>query len=228
MSPPSGVDSREAWQNSMCWFRTMVLVTTCIAILAVDFQVFPRHFGKTKSYGHSLMDTGTAAFVFLNGLSDYGAYWRTQAGFQTKARSAHISIFCVKMPSIAVILVLGIGRLLYVQFCTSHTNLTEYGVYWNFYITIFCLRVYAASIKRPNNVTVGISLGIFYQCLLTFTRLEAWILREDYGRRFGLLDQNREGLFQMLGYFFLYSLTLCYSRIMSLTLLRKNGHLISG
>lgn len=52
----------------------MVLITTTIAILAVDLNIYPRRFAKTHKYGHSLMDTGTAAFVFMRSLSDYKNY----------------------------------------------------------------------------------------------------------------------------------------------------------
>ena len=39
------------------WFRATVLLFTCICILAVDFKVFPRRFGKCEETG-GLMDIG--------------------------------------------------------------------------------------------------------------------------------------------------------------------------
>jgi hypothetical protein len=53
--------------------RALLLNTTAIAILAVDFSIFPRRFAKTHYYGQSLMDTGTAAFIFVNALADQNA-----------------------------------------------------------------------------------------------------------------------------------------------------------
>lgn len=49
-------------------YRAIVIYVTVIAILAVDFPIFPRRFAKTKKYGYSLMDIGTGSFIFANGI----------------------------------------------------------------------------------------------------------------------------------------------------------------
>lgn len=95
----SNVDTNEGIYNGVSWFRyflfydsstffrfrTMVFISTSIAILAVDFNAFPKRFAKTEKYGHSVMDSGTAAFVFVNALSDFRAF---SSG--VKNRSSHL------------------------------------------------------------------------------------------------------------------------------------------
>lgn len=48
-----------------------MFIGTAAAILAVDFHVFPHRFAKSGNYGISVMDIGTAMFVFSMALSEH-------------------------------------------------------------------------------------------------------------------------------------------------------------
>lgn len=50
-------------------YRSGMLLTTVICILAVDFpQIYPTRFAKTRNFGYGLMDIGVGSFVFAAGL----------------------------------------------------------------------------------------------------------------------------------------------------------------
>ncbi|GAU87412.1 hypothetical protein RvY_00257-5 [Ramazzottius varieornatus] len=49
-------------------FRGCVLLLVCIAILAVDFDLFPYEMVKTDRQGYSLMDLGVGTFIIANAL----------------------------------------------------------------------------------------------------------------------------------------------------------------
>lgn len=50
--------------------RLYSLLATATAILSVDFDVFPRRFAKTSIFGRSVMDLGTATFVYCFAVVD--------------------------------------------------------------------------------------------------------------------------------------------------------------
>ena len=49
-------------------FRTMLFIITSVAILAVDFRLFPRHHRKTVDFGFSLMDVGVGFFIMCHSM----------------------------------------------------------------------------------------------------------------------------------------------------------------
>ena len=116
-------------------FRAYVLIATAIAILAVDFVIFPRRFAKAETYGSGLMDVGVGAFVVSNAIVSAEArdvYTRGGPFTSVVFRSVKSSL---------PLLVLGVARLMSVKSTGYQEHISEYGIHWNFFFTLFIVRV---------------------------------------------------------------------------------------
>ncbi|RLO01950.1 hypothetical protein DYB28_014964 [Aphanomyces astaci] len=75
-------------------FRAQMMICTyeahnCVAILAVDFTIFPRRFAKTETFGVSLMDSGVGLFIMSSALTS--AYAR--GAVAKRASSSYVASF---------------------------------------------------------------------------------------------------------------------------------------
>ena len=176
-----------------------MIVITCLAILAVDFKVFPRRFAKVETWGTSLMDVGVGSFVFSAGLVSVRPILKARdAGKTSTFGSQFNSAFRASLP----LLTLGFIRLYSVKGLDYAEHVTEYGVHWNFFFTLallppFVALLQCASAVIPYTGLVSILVGGVYQTMLEYTRLKAYILTAP---RTDLLSQNREGIFSFWGY----------------------------
>ena len=174
-------------------------MVTCLAILAVDFKIFPRRFAKVETWGTSLMDIGVGSFVFSAGLVSARPILQARhAGKTSSFRSQLRAAFRASLPLLA----LGFIRLYSVKGLDYAEHVTEYGVHWNFFFTLALLPPFVALLQCVSAVVpyvglVSILISGLYQALLEFTRLKAYILTAP---RMELLSQNREGVFSFWGY----------------------------
>ncbi|KAI9837041.1 MAG: Glucosaminyl phosphatidylinositol (GlcN-PI) nositol acylation protein [Sarea resinae] len=175
------------------------MVITCIAILAVDFRIFPRRFAKVENWGTSLMDLGVGSFVFSAGvvsvrplLKEQHAGRSTALGKRLYASARH------SLPLLA----LGLVRLYSVKGLDYAEHVSEYGVHWNFFFTLAFLPPFVALFQTafqfiPSYSLLAVMLGAGYQAALTLTDLQAFILTAP---RTDLFSKNREGIFSFFGY----------------------------
>lgn len=105
-----------------------MLIATFIAILAVDFPVFPRRFAKTETYGVSLvriflhmydrlkkivsffllkMDVGVGSFLFANALTSKQAL--------NVQKTSRFRLFLISLKSVTPLLIMGFLRILSVK-----------------------------------------------------------------------------------------------------------------
>ncbi|KAI1326981.1 GPI-anchored wall transfer protein 1 [Xylariaceae sp. FL0255] len=180
-------------------YRAMMMVSTCLAILAVDFRIFPRRFAKVETWGTSLMDLGVGSFVFSAGIVAARPWLKQRAeGRTTPLANRLIASMRHSLP----LLVLGAVRLLSVKGLDYAEHVTEYGVHWNFFFTLGFLPPFVAlfqSVLRivPSYAALALILGVLYQATLESTSLKSFIL---IAPRTDLFSMNREGICSFVGY----------------------------
>lgn len=180
-------------------YRAAMMIITCLAILAVDFKIFPRRFAKAETWGTSLMDLGVGSFVFSAGVVSARPILKgRRAGRATGLSSRLYSSAKHSLPLFA----LGLIRIYSVKGLELAEHVTEYGVHWNFYFTLAFLPPSIALIESlaaimPSPALLSLLLGGIYQVFLETTRLKAFILTAP---RTDLFSQNREGIFSYFGY----------------------------
>jgi hypothetical protein len=172
------------------------MLVTCIAILAVDFKTFPRRFAKTETFGLSLMDVGVATFILSSALTS-----RFARGLPFSAK------FSLLDQRFAV-LGLGVGRLVVLKLFHYQEHLSEYGVHWNFFVTLFCVWVLSDCvhwmIRRSLIPFFAFTILFIYQWTLSQWGITEYIFESD---RNSFFSANKEGIMSLFGFLPMYLLT---------------------
>jgi len=173
---------------------------TCIAILAVDFTIFPRNFGKTETFGTSVMDIGVGTFIVSSALTSKFARTEENKGVSASVRLRKLFTF-----QKLVVLLLGFGRFVLLKAVNYHEHVSEYGIHWNFFMTLYFIWTTAdlvhALVPRWLILWLAIILLAAYQFVLCTTGLTQYMF-SDY--REGPISANKEGIFSLCGYIPLY------------------------
>jgi phosphatidylinositol glycan class W len=192
------------------------VLLTCLSILAVDFPVFPRRFAKTETYGISLMDVGVGIFIVSSALTSKYARGVVATG-NTSTASRLCRVLSLQH---SAVLLLGVGRFVALKALNYQEHVSEYGVHWNFFVTLFCVWTIAdilhLCVPRWGQLGTAVCVLCLYQTLLIGTELTAYIFSPV---REGLLAANKEGIVSLFGYVPLYLLTECLAH----TLFHKSG-----
>ncbi|KAK0449720.1 GWT1-domain-containing protein [Desarmillaria tabescens] len=178
-------------------YRAHMLLMTILAILAVDFPVFPRSLAKCESFGVSLMDLGVGAFVFSQGVISAIPLVKNP----TYLASPVLSKLVTTIRKVLPIMVLGIVRVLLVKGTEYPEHETEYGTHWNFFITMALLPVmeiflHPIILRVPISM-LGILIALCQQLGLSVFGLQEVVL---FAPRVGILSANKEGIVSLLGY----------------------------
>lgn len=198
------------------FYRFMLNTYTVFCILAVDFNVFPRRFAKTEKYGYSVMDIGVGCYVCSNAL------------LFTIPKINNVTKYSLKvLKQVLPLLILGIGRTYFVTKTDYHHYVFEYGVHWNFFLTLALLKI-VNLIVLPFISTccltgIATTLVVSYEIALN-CGLANWIMGD--ASRDTLFSANREGILSLIGYeaIFLYSLSMKWH----LSVFIKNKNLVNS
>lgn len=199
-------------------YRALTNIITAICILAVDFQIFPRKYAKTEIYGYSLMDAGVGFFIMSNALVSNESHdfidrpkWSLIKKFSENAKT------CTK--SSAFLLLLGFGRFIAVEFSGYQRHITEYGVHWNFFVTLAFVRIFTSTLSSAINSKYSLLSGIWiigmHEYALSTKGLKEWVLGDSPRNDF--VSANREGLVSIPGYAGLYLVGIAIGRIIHTT-----------
>ncbi|KAL3929758.1 MAG: hypothetical protein SGBAC_012071 [Bacillariaceae sp.] len=197
--------------NFLTAYRSGMLYLTFVAILAVDFHVFPRRFAKTEVYGYGLMDVGAASFCLSAGLVS------RQAKRPTSAAGLNFKQVLHTLP----LVIIGLLRIWANKELDYQEHVSEYGVHWNFFFTMGVMAIVPSLVPTKPRGTwlLPAAILVSYQLALSFGKLQDYI--ETAPRKcdsskeasssdswlvpcVGFVAANREGIFGCLGYLSLF------------------------
>jgi phosphatidylinositol glycan class W len=212
----------------LTFYRSTVSYLTFVAILAVDFQVFPRRFAKTETSGYGLMDLGAGSFCISGGFVSWYARRRYQPA-STPLSKKEKTPRVVKLIKVVVkclpLIIMGFIRFFTTKGLEYQEHVSEYGVHWNFFFTLSVVSVVSLIVRTSENATTTygdqmiwiLLLGV-YQAVLSFGNVQGFIengprrwKENENGMMSGIVGvfinffyANREGILGCLGYLGLY------------------------
>ena len=208
-----GVDAAGAPRPHLAVYRATMTLTTAVAILAVDFPAFPRRLGKTETHGVGLMDVGSGSFVLANAIVCRRA--RT-CGLRADPAGAVPGGFLRTTTRVAPLLALAVIRGVTTHAADYQVPVGEYGRHWNFFASLAAVTLLAAvlPVTPRYGATAGVLLLSAHQLALSGPLLAPlgvgplgpYLARHERGS--GWVEQNKEGLGSIPGYFALYLLGL--------------------
>mmetsp|Transcript_10528 Transcript_10528/g.29603 ORF Transcript_10528/g.29603 Transcript_10528/m.29603 type:complete len:487 (-) Transcript_10528:1553-3013(-) len=197
-------------------YRSTVSYLTFVAILAVDFYVFPRRFAKTETTGYGLMDLGAGSFIVSGGFVSWYAR-RSATSTSTSAQTVTASYWETIKPTLIrsiPLIVMGMIRLLTTKGLEYQEHVSEYGVHWNFFFTLTVVGIASTMARFDSLQILGPGnfkaypwlLLVFHQAALSKYGMQTYI--EEGGRQCAektsvvcnVFAANREGILGCVGY----------------------------
>ncbi|CAA9989172.1 GPI-anchored wall transfer protein 1, putative [Plasmodium knowlesi strain H] len=198
-NPQGEVETQEARRNKcLVHMRLANLCITYVCIFAVDFYFFPRQFSKSFFFGNTLMDLGVGGCITSSAYS----LNRKKILHSTNRRGGIIEW------KYFFLFFLGIARYIAVKLFNYNYSLTEYGMHWNFFLTLFFTLLVCNAlltlIKRIRHIfLLSCVLICVYEFFIWHLNITSYFL-EDHTERTHFFSLNREGLMNVIGSINLY------------------------
>ena len=167
--------------------KTILNIVTAICILAVDFNAFPRELAKVEWHGTGLMGVGVGSFVFLNSFSAPSTSHLSSTG-------KHVYLTSI------FLFVIGIVRALSIYIFDYHSHVSEYGVHWNFFLTLTVVH-FVLSVFKLIHVNYLLICILVVNCLMQWSfnnGLSDFILNKN--ERSNIITANIEGIVSLPGF----------------------------
>ncbi|THH17244.1 hypothetical protein EW146_g3541 [Bondarzewia mesenterica] len=192
---------------SLSTYRAHMMLITILCILAVDFPVFPRALAKCETYG---MDLGVGSFVFSQGVVSAFPLLKDPLYLTSPLIPKATRTLRKMLP----VILLGLVRVLLVKGTEYPEHVTEYGVHWNFFLTLAVipvLEVFLHPLIAYSSVSmIGVLVALAQQLLLSLG-LGSYVL---YSPRTNLISANKEGIVSLTGYLAIHLLGLSTGTIL--------------
>ena len=182
-------------------FRGQVFLVTYLCILAVDFPIFPRRYAKTENFGYSGMDMGVGLFALAHGM----------VSSEARNKSTRWREFLLEN---SILFLLGLVRLISVKYVSYVEHVSEYGVHWNFFLTLCLMKSIGNLLLRlTKNLPVLIACVLVGHevILLRLLKYDNYLIVSSTLRD-NFIDANREGIFSLGGYVSLYLIGILLGR----------------
>ena len=212
-------------KDTMTVYRSSMQYMTFVAILAVDFHVFPRRFAKTEVAGYGLMDLGAGSFVVAAGLVSPRSRYPKGQHKQQQQQQQRRRFGKKEILRILPLYVIGLIRLATNKGLEYQEHVSEYGVHWNFFFTLAFVTPLGAMLPGRPHWIVPVLLLTGYQVALSLfggqdfmehaprDHCSSEVLSDLIGslgnapfllQLCTLFAANREGILGCIGYLFLY------------------------
>ena len=160
------------------------------AVFAVDFFLFPRDQGKSESFGMSVMDLGVGIVILSSGIVSR-ACRTTDPVPVLRALFSHWPVILI-----------GLLRFVSTWGTDYYVSMTEYGVHWNFFLTIAVSGIGSAIlvnrvVSARHAWILALLMIVVYQIYLTVFGGEEYIL---FAERTNYFSKNREGILGSIGF----------------------------